>query len=226
MSDAMDAAAEQLGDREAYVEGDRRCTFAEWIAASDALAADLVERGVRPGDVVALMLPPSIDYAVAYAGAVRAGAVATGLNTRLGPREVEAVLERCEPAVVVRDESLGLPPVRTPSAVLPRSAMADLAGGLGLGPDRPTRAPGDPVTIIWTSGTTGLPKGAWFDHRCLEAAVATAGVMTAPFDRRLVPTPFAHAGYMAKLWEQLAWGVTVVISPPPWTADDTIRLIA
>ncbi|HMK62530.1 MAG TPA: fatty acid--CoA ligase family protein, partial [Acidimicrobiales bacterium] len=54
----------------------------------------------------------------------------------------------------------------------------------------------------------------------------TAGVMTAPFDRRLVPTPFAHAGYMAKLWEQLAWGVTVVISPPPWTADDTIRLIA
>jgi len=222
----MDAAAEQLGDREAYVEGDRRCTFAEWIAASDALAADLVERGVRPGDVVALMLPPSIDYAVAYAGAVRAGAVATGLNTRLGPREVEAVLERCEPAVVVRDESLGLPPVRTPSAVLPRSAMADLAGGLGLGPDRPTRAPGDPVTIIWTSGTTGLPKGAWFDHRCLEAAVATAGVMTAPFDRRLVPTPFAHAGYMAKLWEQLAWGVTVVISPPPWTADDTIRLIA
>ena len=41
-----------------------------------------------------------------------------------------------------------------------------------------------------------------------------------------MPTPFAHAGYMAKLWEQLAWGMTLVISPTPWTAAETVRLIA
>ena len=49
--------------------------------------------------------------------------------------------------------------------------------------------------------------------------------MAAPFDRRLVPTPFAHAGYMAKLWEQLAWGMTIVISPTPWTAADMVGLL-
>jgi acyl-CoA synthetase (AMP-forming)/AMP-acid ligase II len=49
--------------------------------------------------------------------------------------------------------------------------------------------------------------------------------MSAPFDRRLVPTPFAHAGYMAKLWEQLAWGMTLVISPTPWTAAETVALL-
>ena len=49
--------------------------------------------------------------------------------------------------------------------------------------------------------------------------------MAAPFDRRLVPTPFAHAGYMAKLWEQLAWGMTIVISPTPWTAADMVALL-
>ena len=78
--------------------------------------------------------------------------------------------------------------------------------------------------IIWTSGTTGVPKGAWFDHDNLRAAVTTAGVMSAPFDRRLVPTPFAHAGYMAKLWEQWAWGMTLVISPTPWTAAATVMV--
>ncbi len=83
----------------------------------------------------------------------------------------------------------------------------------------------DPVVIIWTSGTTGSAKGAWFDHDNLRAAVTSAGVMTAPFDRRLSATPFAHAGYMAKLWEQLAWGVTLVLAPTPWTVADTVRLL-
>ena len=70
-----------------------------------------------------------------------------------------------------------------------------------------------------------MPKGAWFDHDNLRAAVDSAGVMSAPFDRRLVTTPFAHAGYMAKLWEQLAWATTLVICPTPWSAADMVRLI-
>ncbi|HEY6493400.1 MAG TPA: AMP-binding protein, partial [Trebonia sp.] len=53
----MDAVAGALGDREAYVEGDQRVTFGEWLARADLLAAELQRRGVRRGDVVALMLP-------------------------------------------------------------------------------------------------------------------------------------------------------------------------
>jgi len=223
--EAMDAAAEQLTDVEAYVEEGRRITFGEWLAAADGVAAALVDRGVRPGDVVAITLPSSIDFAVALAAVVRTGAVATSLNTRLGPREVEAIAGRSQPvlAVVPRaSRPTGLPP---DLATIDTSEMTAAACGPGLGGARPTPEADDPVVIVWTSGTTGLPKGAWFDHRNLKAAVVSAGVMTAGFDRRLSSTPFAHAGYMVKLWEQLAWATTVVISPTPWSASDMLRLL-
>ena len=73
---------------------------------------------VRYAVVVALMLPSSIDYAVCYAALARLGAVTTGLNTRLGPREVAAVLDRAGPVLVIRDDAAGLPPV--PDAPAPR----------------------------------------------------------------------------------------------------------
>jgi acyl-CoA synthetase (AMP-forming)/AMP-acid ligase II len=79
--------------------------------------------------------------------------------------------------------------------------------------------------IIWTSGTSGIPKGAWFDHHNLAAAVGSAGVMAARHDRQLVATPFAHAGYMAKVWQQLETASTMIISPTPWRAEETARLV-
>jgi len=221
----MDAVVEQFGERDAYVDGARRVTFAEWLDASDRLARVLTERGIGQGDVVALMLPPSVDYALCYAAVVRVGAVASGLNTRLGPREVAAIFERAKPALVVVEDGVTLAPGSSPIALLARGELAPACAGPQLGSGRPRGRCDDPVAIIWTSGTTGTPKGAWFDHDNLRAAVTSAGVMTAPFDRRLSATPFAHAGYMAKLWEQLAWGVTLVLTPTPWTATDTVRLL-
>jgi acyl-CoA synthetase (AMP-forming)/AMP-acid ligase II len=204
----MDAAAEQLDDHEAYVDVDagRRLTFGQWHRAADAAAGRLAGDGVRAGDVVAVALPPSIDYAVACAAVMRLGAVATGINTRLGRRETTAIVARCRRRLVVDDPAM----LRGPAGPSPPPAPVD---------------PKDPALIIWTSGTTGLPKGAWFDHRNLAAAVRTAGAMTQPLDRRLSAVPMAHAGYMAKLWEQWAMGVTLVLTPNPWTAASMLRVM-
>jgi len=224
LSEAMDAAVAAFGDREAYVDGHRRITFAEWIAAADGVAAELRDRGVRPGDVVTIALPSSIDYAIAYAAIVRAGAVASGLNLRLGPHEVAAISTRSSPRLAFVDADVALGGLPADAARITRTELADVSTRPGTPPHRGRTS--DPVVIIWTSGTTGVPKGAWFDHDNLRAAVTTAGVMSAPFDRRLASTPFAHAGYMAKLWEQVAWGTTMVVSPTPWSAADDVRLIA
>jgi acyl-CoA synthetase (AMP-forming)/AMP-acid ligase II len=223
LSRLMDAAVIQIGDREAYadVASGRRLTFAEWIAAADGVAAGLGALGVVPGDVVAVWLPSSIDYAIACAGAVRAGAVVTGINDRLGPREVTAILERCRPSVVVTPDDQE-PPIACRRLTCTALAAATEAGGTGA---EPARSPEDPAVIIWTSGTTGVPRGAWFDHRNLAAAVRTAGAMSAPFDRRIFGMPMAHAGYMSKLWEQLALGMTLVLPPPPWTAEGMLAVL-
>jgi acyl-CoA synthetase (AMP-forming)/AMP-acid ligase II len=230
----MDAVAVELGEREAYVDGDQRVTFGEWLTRADLLAAEFLRRGVRRGDVVALMLPPSVDYAVCYAAATKAGAITTGLNTRIGRREVDAILGQCSPALVVRDSSLGMPDVPAGTPVLARSELAgicaDSAGGAAarraLGAVQAECTPADIVTIMWTSGTTGLPKGACFDHANLRAISAAAGAMCAPGDRRLGALPFAHAGYMGRLWDQLEKGITLVICSPGLPPADMVRLVA
>ena len=181
--------------------------------------------------MVAILLPSSIDFAVAYAAASRLGAVATGINTRLGRTEITAILDRCRPAVLFHDGGHDADPVpvgRAPSraSVMARRELRDLASrGRGARGRRRRRAPEDPACIVWTSGTTGTPKGAWFDHRALRASAEMSGILSAPFDVRSMPVPFAHAGYMNKVWDQLAWVVTCVLAPGAWTAEAMLAMM-
>lgn len=222
-ADALEAVATQFPEREAYVEGGRRLSFAEWYREADGLAGALCARGVGQGDVVLVALEPSIDFASACAAALLLGGVASGVNTRLGTSEVRAIIEGSGAKVLIVEDQAQVP--AEVALVIRRGSLPTLFREPPLGARRPRGRGDDPAIIVWTSGTTGKPKGAWFDHRNLEAAVHTAGPMAAAFDRRLVSTPFAHAGYMTKLWEQIAFAMTNVISPVPWRVHDMLRLI-
>jgi acyl-CoA synthetase (AMP-forming)/AMP-acid ligase II len=81
------------------------------------------------------------------------------------------------------------------------------------------------VAVVWTSGTTGLPKGAVFDHRRLAAVAAGTDVLSEPGDRRLSPLPFAHVGSMTRTWDEAVHGVTTVITPTPWKAADCLAVM-
>ncbi len=90
----------------------------------------------------------------------------------------------------------------------------------------PQLASSDPVAVVWTSGTTGRPKGALFDHANLAAVARGTDVLSHPGDRRLSPLPFAHVGYMTRAWDEIGNAVTTIITPTPWRADEAVRVMA
>ena len=220
--DLMSEAVQRFPHRDAYVELDRRMTYAELDRAADGVASAFAEHGVGKGDVVCLVVPTSIEYAVCYHAALRLGAITSGVNTRFGPAEKESILGRLEPRVIVTEDAGGPPHV---TGV--RMTLAEVAAA-GRGPVDYRRAAlvsSDTVAVVWTSGTTSEPKGAVYDHRRLEAMALGAGPMSEPGDRRLYPLPFAHTGYMTRLWDEISNGITEVITPLRWTAREALQLI-
>jgi acyl-CoA synthetase (AMP-forming)/AMP-acid ligase II len=211
--------AEHHRNRQAFVDGSRELTFGGWSAAAGRFAAHLSERGVRAGDVVLIALPSGIDFAIAYAAVLWTGAVATAVNPRLGPDEVGGIIARSRPTAALEPDG-GDPRVPAGSVAI-RVSLADLvrAGTAEVWSPPAAVAHTDPAVIVWTSGTTGAPKGAWFDYTALAAGARVSGLLSAPFDRRLMPTPFAHAGFMTRVWDQLAYVMTTIITPTPWSAE-------
>lgn len=207
------AAAARFGDRAAFVDPDgARVSYADLHARSDEVAAGLRAAGVGPGDVVLLRLPSDSAYVVAYAAAAKVGAIAAGVNPRLAPPEQDAVATVAEAALTIRsaDDVEAL-------------RRADPVAPLDDDPDRP-------VALVFTSGTTGQPKGALFRDREL-AAVTRIDVADAWGDPARAATPmlastqFAHVGFMTKLPWYLRLGTTTHVLGR-WRAADALACIA
>jgi acyl-CoA synthetase (AMP-forming)/AMP-acid ligase II len=217
-------AAARHPEREAYVHGHKRVTYSWLDRAADGFAAHLLSLGAAHGDVVCLMLPSSIELATAYLGSLRAGTITSGINTRLGPVEQRSILDRTQPIVTVLGDGITLPDGARPGKVVHVSELDEI-----FATPPPASLPDigrtEIACVVWTSGTTGEPKGAVYDHAACEAISRNMGQLTEPGDRRLVVLPFAHVGYMTRMWDELANGTTVVIAGEPWSAAETLRLI-
>ncbi len=207
-------AARRFGDRTAYVtEAGWTVTYADIDRVSDEIAVGLAQRGVGEGDVVALVLPPGPEYLLAYCGAAKLGAITTGVNDRLSARERDAVLQVADPKLVIS----------TPAAASLDAVLADYRA-----PGRPAALADDPdrpVAIIFTSGTTGLPKGALYTNRQLDFITQTdVGDTWDGGGRSFSGTSFAHLGFMTKLPGNLRRGGTNFIMTR-WRASDALALL-
>ena len=229
-------AARRFGERPVYVAADGwTLTYAELDALSDEVAAGLAARHrIGVGDLVALVLPSTPDYAVAYAALAKLGAITAGVNPRYTAPERAAVVAAARPRLVLTMASLadGLPAETGTVVVTPATSSHDVLRELrGAAVSDPLDDPDDPerlVAVVFTSGTTGQPKGAMFGNREL-AAIVRADLGPAADDwgmggHMTAPTEFAHVGYMTKLPTWFRMGTTMHLQPK-WRAGETLRLI-
>jgi acyl-CoA synthetase (AMP-forming)/AMP-acid ligase II len=234
LGELIGEAASRFGGRPAFVAAAGwALSYDELDRLSDEVALGFRRRGLAPGDVVGLVLPSIPEYVVAYLAAAKVGAITAGVNARLSPPERDGVLEVADPRLVLATAELA-PTEPAPSGevieVRPAARADDVLADLRtrgetapLLPDDPER----PVAIIFTSGTTGAPRGAWFCNRQL-AAITTidVGDRWGPGGgRALAGTSFAHLGPMTKLPGNLRQGGTSYLTHR-WRADEALRLTA
>jgi len=212
-------AARRFADRTAYVTPlGWPLSYADVDRISDEVAVGLTARGVRVGDVVGLVLPPGPEYLLAYAAIAKLGAITAGVNHRLSEREREAILALAEPRVVITTDEV--PPAGSSETVL-LELREKGASAPELPPD-----PERPVAIIFTSGTTGLPKGALYCNRQLAFITLTdVGDTWDGGGRTFSGTSFAHLGFMTKFAGNLRRGGTTFIMER-WHARPALELLA
>jgi acyl-CoA synthetase (AMP-forming)/AMP-acid ligase II len=186
--------------------------------AADRAATHLWDVGVRPGDVVALLLDPTFWYPIAYIGIARLGCVTAGINSRFGPREIEHILSSSGATALVSD-------LDAPGST-PRVAPSELGSADPEPPDAEA-APSDPVAIVYTSGTTGLPKGATFTLSALDAVRRIESALEPSLERTsgLQATPMTHMGYMTKIASHIQRRAKTVLMEDRWTARAALELI-
>jgi acyl-CoA synthetase (AMP-forming)/AMP-acid ligase II len=212
-------AARRFADRTAYVApAGWACSYADVDRISDEVAVGLAQRGVRAGDVVALIFPPGPEYLLAYCAAAKLGAITAGVNDRLSASERLAVLDVADPRIVL--DTNEFPAADASDKVLHDLRVRhDAPAVLGDDPDRP-------VAIIFTSGTTGLPKGALYCNRQLAFITGTdVGEAWDGGGRSYSGTSFAHLGFMTKLPGGLRRGGTNFIMER-WRARAALELLA
>src|SRR3954449_7733323 len=217
----VEHAASAYSDAEAVVDhghdGDvRRVTFAQLAGLVRRAAAGCAERGVRPGDRVAMWGPNSLEWVVAALGALAAGAVIVPLNTRFKADEAVYILDKSGAALTfVSPPFLGndYPAMlgSRPSVLLDEKLWTSYDEK----PPAPVQ-PDDTGDIIFTSGTTGRPKGVVTTHaqtlRVFETWSDVVGLRAG--DRYLVVNPFFHTfGYKAGIVACLLRGATIVPQP-------------
>jgi acyl-CoA synthetase (AMP-forming)/AMP-acid ligase II len=233
-------AAHRFGTTPAFVTpGGWALDHATLDRVSDEVAAGLVERGVAHGDLVVLLLPSTADYVVAYVAAAKLGAVTAGVNPRYTPTERARVLAVARPDVVIATPDLaaglpadvltdGLPDGDRTVLVEPASRVEDLLASLRVAGGRVPALVPDPdrlVTVVFTSGTTGVPKGAVFGNRELSAARRfDVGHAWGGGGPAISSTPFPHVGFMMKLPAMLRTGSTTHLLDR-WRAADVLRLV-
>jgi len=208
LHDTFDYSAREHPDVEFATQGTRRVSYAEAQALANRIANALVARGLAPGERVALLSKNSIEHALWYYACSKCGVVPVPLNFRLAPPEWSYIVNDAGAKLLFAQDALA-------RAIAPvRGELASVKHCVALGADVPgwerfesfvgdqpasapahRAAPDDDLYQMYTSGTTGRPKGAVLTHRAVVSQLHQISLVVggAPGERVLVVAPLYHA---------------------------------
>jgi O-succinylbenzoic acid--CoA ligase len=224
---AFERAVAARPEAEAVVVGDMRLTYAELDARSRRAAAGFAKRGVVAGERVAAWVGNRLEFVTMLLATLRLGAILVPLSTRLQTPEVAYIVRHSGAKVLVHEAELA---GRVPASPdVPELEHRVSVGDAGAGTERDEaleqangevpahRAPEEAVAVVlYTSGTTGTPKGAMLTHMNLVHSMLNYryGMEMGPEDRTLLAVPASHVtGLVANV--MLAWAAqcTLVVMP-------------
>jgi long-chain acyl-CoA synthetase len=226
----------RFGAREYIVQGERRVSFDQHQTAVRRAVRLLQERGVRPGDRVMLFGANSVEWVIGYWAILETGAIVVLGNAWWSQVEIEHALRKVAPSLVLADaaRAKSLPDSH------PRLTFADLGAAISAGgapplTERPPANEDDPAVVLFTSGTTGLPKGAVLSHRGILATLQSLAVLTRrlpvagaelpPPSRSLLSIPLFHVGGLQQIITPMLSGGTLVFAEGRFDPERIVDLL-
>jgi long-chain acyl-CoA synthetase len=234
VSNLVDTASAQA-DRVAVRVDETAVTYGELAQASSRVAGMLRERGMRPGDPVGIMLPNVAEFAVIYYGVLRAGGVVVPMNPLLKAREVSYYLGDSGARLIFAwhafagEAQAGARQAAAEAVVVDPATFPGLVAAAAPDDEVVGRDGGDTAVILYTSGTTGSPKGAELTHANLARnaeVVRTDLLRLTPSDVIFGGLPLFHAfGQTCALNTAVAAGACVTLLPR-FTPGQTLEILA
>jgi len=230
-------------DQLALVDSKDRITFGEIGEQMERLASGLLDLGIQPGEKVALVLPNENIYAVAMYGIIQMGGISVGLNPTLKLNEFKHIFRDSEAAaVIVSDNIHGVDPlsiIREMRGELSQLRHVIVIGDAGeneisyqhlvdhaeVKDEYHQADPNDLAILVYTSGTTGLPKGSMHSHHTALRPIIRGSILPSTFKELMLLLRNYGFGYFLRMIKVLLKPVRVYGSPPPYTAAGMIGVI-
>ncbi|SEA86197.1 fatty-acyl-CoA synthase [Thalassobacillus cyri] len=226
LTDFLDRAVELYGDKPAIIDDERVLTYRQMNERVNQLSRGLKELGIEKGDKVAYLAPNTTEMLEGFYGVFQVGAIMTPLNTRLKPADYQFILEHSESKVLFVDQDL-YPLVEEVLPELPNLEQVIIHGNAKDGcfayeewletfPDesfeRVELEESDIASLLYTSGTTGNPKGVLLSHRAnyLHALSTMHHLRVSDQDTLLHVLPMFHVNGWGSPFYYTANGATQV----------------